>query len=82
MELRIKRLKPGRFSLHTLTGEAVTNARHIETRYERGKAITTIVITHDEKLIGAFDRVRPEGKKPLEESKKQEVAGGSESKPS
>ena len=81
MELRIKRLKPGQFSLHTLTGEAVTNARHLETRYERGKAVTTVEITHDKKLIGRFERVKSEGKRPLEGSKKQEVAGGSESNP-
>ncbi len=81
MELRIKRIRPGEFSLHASTGEPITNARHVQTRYERGRAITTVEIIHDETVIGTFDRVKPEGKKPSEAVKKESPHGDSKSEP-
>lgn len=58
MELRIKRIKPGEFSLHTETGEEITNATHKETRYHGDEVITTITVRTKVKDIGKFTRAK------------------------
>ncbi len=54
MELRIKRIRPGEFSIHSETGEEISNAAHKETRYLGDEVITTITFRTKAKDTGKF----------------------------
>lgn len=54
MELRIKRIRPGVFSIHAESGEEISNAEHKETRYLGEEVITTITIRTKAKDTGRF----------------------------
>ncbi len=58
MELRIKRIRPGDFSIHTENGEEISNAEHKETRYLGEEVITTITIRTLAKHTGKFVRTK------------------------
>jgi hypothetical protein len=58
MELRIKRIRPGDFSIHVESGEEISNAIHKETRYLGEEVITTITIRTLAKNTGKFVRTK------------------------
>ena len=56
MELRIKRIRPGEFSVHSETGTPITNAEHRETRYQGDDVLTHVVIRTKVSQLGKFTR--------------------------
>jgi hypothetical protein len=56
MELRIKRIKPGEFSIHSETGEEISNVVHRETRYLGDEVVTTITLKTKAGETGKFIR--------------------------
>jgi hypothetical protein len=58
VELRIKRIRPGDFSIHAESGEEISNVEHKETRYLGEEVITTITIRTLAKNTGKFVRTK------------------------
>lgn len=83
MELRVKRMKPGVFSVHTLDGQPVKNVEHLETRYMGDQVISHVKIVTRAQDLGKFEKASPEAKEPKAAPKKktEEQNIGSESKP-
>ena len=72
MELRVKRIRPGEFSIHSETGTPITNAEHRETRYQGDEVITHVVIRTKASNMGKFTR---------SSTKQKEEHHGSDSSP-
>ncbi len=56
MELRVKRIRPGEFSIHSENGALVSNAEHRETRYLGDEMLTHVVIRTKASQLGKFNR--------------------------
>ena len=72
MELRVKRIRPGEFSIHSETGTPITNAEHRETRYVGDEVLTHVVIRTKRNQLGKFSRLG---------TKQKEEHHGSDSSP-
>ncbi len=73
MELRIKRIRPGEFSIHSETGAVITNVEHRETRYQGDEIITHVVIRTKASQLGKFTRSKTK--------QAEEESNGSDSSP-
>lgn len=74
MEVRIDRVKPGIFSIHSEDGQVLENAEHLESRYVGDKIVSHVRIVTKTKDLGRF--IKPKTAKRM---KDREEESGSES---